>query len=239
MNSNPDWLEQIPQHYRRGLVSALADVSRFVDSDFIIIGALPLLILGIIDYQAVWDIDLLFENQGDVDSFTRKFKYDSMIYDKPMIGSSITTLRAAFKSCGVWFNIDLIVKDQVCYQIFSRSAKIYSNLIEYNGPFQMMLPLADPVSILADKLTSPRLIRDLKQGNSLSIDLRHIFYILNRFQDEEKFYPRLMDDGRSLSQVQLVTDNLAAIIKQKEGFGYCDFKPSPRLLAFLNLCSTA
>ena len=73
----PDWLNHVDGKRQRNLVQILQYLSRLQDKenlDFIIIGALPLLVRGYLAYTVYWDIDLLFEDDKGIREFMHKPK---------------------------------------------------------------------------------------------------------------------------------------------------------------------
>jgi len=204
-----DWHDYIPVKYREGFTTVLEELSS--RTGFILIGATSLLLQGILHYQALWDFDLLFPDEGGV----RKFKIK-------MVGEIttsrwITSHRIWWKRSGQWFNLDLIIKSRDYYDLYQKEPVSYHN-------DRIKLLLANPLAILIDKLTTPRFLTDLKTNNYLSIDIRHIGLIIKANLPWEKFQKRFQMAGSGFTYFDKAFKNLTAFLSQAKRFGYPDLK---------------
>ena len=218
------------------MLQILAEVSQLQekqDPDFIIIGALPLLMHNYLQYTALWDVDLLFRNEAKLKEFAdspkskklRIVDYD----DELMVSAHITSFHSAWAYGKTWFNVDYILSNN----LFKFYTEDTSYLMSYREQmswgkenFVIALYLAHPWDIVASKVVSPRTERDISLGVDTSIDIRHIFAVYKKEKNNPDFWRRIISRARSLCTEGAFKPRFLALLKAAPALGYDDLEIS-------------
>jgi hypothetical protein len=92
--------------------------------------------------------------------------------------------------------------------------------------FVMDLSLAHPWDIVASKVVSPRTERDISLGVDTSIDIRHIFAVYKKEQNNLDFWRRTISRGRSLCTEKAFKARFLALLRAAPALGYDDLEIS-------------
>lgn len=209
--------------------------------EFLIIGALPLLMHGYLRYTALWDIDLLFKNVTEMQTFTRKHKspmirivdYD----DELMVSESLTSYHTAWTSNNNWINVDYILRREL-FEFYAHSVASstpYSQRITWqNSPYDISLCLAKPWDIITNKIVSPRTARDISLRVDTSIDIRHIFAVYNIEKDNAHFWKYVLSRGSWFCPEATFKDKFLELLRAARDLGYEDLEISPIAMEMLS-----
>jgi hypothetical protein len=205
-------------------LSKLQDRGRL---NFIIIGALPLLVGRYLRYRAFWDIDLLFKNKRLLAEFITTDKSPRLkifhYRDRMMTSRAITSFHTAWGFENIWCNVDYIFKDRIYGLYMYRRGKSSAGpqLVEFDhGQFHIALYFAHPWDVVIDKLTSPRLKRDLDLRIDVSVDIRHVFRVYEREKDNPDFWKNVLKRAGYLGRGRELKRNFSDLLKRKDELGY-------------------
>jgi hypothetical protein len=232
----PNWLDFVDVRSRFSLLEILVELSRLrrkKNVDFVVIGALPLLINGYLQYTALWDIDLLFRDEEEMKEFTNRPKskmlrivdYD----DALMVSENIASFHSAWTFDKNWFNVDYILQNELF--------EFYANDITHSAPFnsimkwkgtayEISLYMAHPWDIIVDKIISPRTERDISLRVDTSIDIRHIFAIYRFEKDNNAFWRHVTTRARFFCPMPVFKKKFLDLIRKAHELGYEDIKIS-------------
>ena len=240
-----DWLDFVDVRRRSSLLSILAELSRLQrkqNVDFIIIGALPLLINGYLQYTALWDIDLLFRGEGEMKEFIGKPKSTMLKivdYDDTLMRSAnIASLHSAWTFDKHWFNVDYILRKDLFdfYTCNLINAVQFNTRMKWNETdYEISLYLAHPWDIIVDKIVSPRTERDIALGIDTSIDIRHVFALYRLEKNNEAFWQHTMSRAQFFGPVSAFKKKFLEILKKAHELGYEDIDVSPTVLQALRV----
>lgn len=228
---NQTWLDYVSEKRRKTLLSILQELSHLQQKDelnFIIIGALPLLINGYLHYRVYWDVDLLFKDTSTLGAFTVKPKSRGLRivnYDETLIqNKNIASQHTAWSFNKTWVNVDYIVKDRKHFEFYcaDKSAlNLYQTSFRLNNKvYSITLYLANPWDIMIDKLLSPRTAQDIKLKVALSVDIRHILAIYTRDKDNEHFWHYLFEKTQKIGCQKLIKEYLIKVLIIAPELGY-------------------
>lgn len=228
--ANPEWLNYVDEKRRLNFIKILAELSKLQDKNdlnFIIIGALALLMRDYLNYTAFWDIDLLFKDASKLKEFMNKPKSHGLQVvnydDDLMISEKITSFHTAWSFTRIWINVDYILRKGV-FEFYTENIsnlKPYATLIELkDGKFPIELYLAHPYDLFVEKVLSPRLEKDIDLKVDLSIDIRHIYQIYLRELTNEKFWEHIQQKIIKINREMEFKDRLLTILRLAPEIGY-------------------
>jgi hypothetical protein len=233
MDNNAHWLMYIDSKRRKNLLLILEELSSLLNKeepDFVIIGAMALLIQGFIGgYKVLWDIDMLFKNAESIEKFRKMEKspdvriveLDNEIVKNKQIGS----LHSVWSFNKTWFNVDYIIKDNF-YHFYNPEEKWkepYRKTIKYkNRNYFIELYLAHPLDIFTEKMVSPRMEKELETSNDFGVDIRHCLYMLQNFGTEDWFWQGIKKSASKITKEKELKKHLNILVKMREQLGYGD-----------------
>lgn len=239
----PDWLNYVTEKTRLSLVSVLHELSHLQDNrelNFIVIGALPLLIRGYLKYRVCWDVDILFKNSERLQQFmespktpmARIVNYD----DDLMISENITSFHTAWTFDHTWFNVDYILRKNY-FEYYTRdktNITYYKQSVTLNDRvYNIHLYVAHPWDIIAEKIISPRMENELKLKIDLSVDIRHILAVYQQEKNNTQFWKYLFQTAHYFDkevECKKIFLNLLSIAHE---LGYTTIEISPFSLDIL------
>lgn len=233
MEKKEHWLSFIDAKRRENLLLTLEELSSLVDKknpDFIVIGAMSLLIQGFIGgYKALWDVDLLFKNSDGIMDFRKKRKSKNLRIvelDEGIIrNKDISSLHTVWSFNNTWFNVDYILKTKLFdfYNPLKRRKEPYSEIIRFeNRDYHITLFLADPIDIFVEKMVSPRMEKELNLRDYFGVDIRHCLYILQRYGDKDWFWRKVKESGNEINEKERFRKHLVLLTRIKDELGYAD-----------------
>jgi hypothetical protein len=227
-----EWIKYVDSNRQTSFLRTLETLSGLQDHEslnFIIIGALPLLIAGYLEYVVFWDFDLLFKNKKALLGLNDLKKPEDLriveIDDQLMIGSHITSLHTAWTFGSKWINVDYILKANV-YDFYTHGAHRRGPLeqpIIHNGrTYTIRLFMAHPWDIVTEKVLSPRTARDLELGVDTSIDIRHILAVFGKEGANRQFWDHVMARVPQIGDTKTFKATFLRIITLAGDLGYTD-----------------
>jgi hypothetical protein len=239
----PDWLNHVDEKRQRNLIEILQYLSRLQDQkdlDFIIIGALPLLVRGYLAYTVYWDIDLLFKDDNGIREFMQKPKKKTLRIveydDALMVSRNITSFHTAWAFNRIWFNVDYIVRKgffEFYTQNIDKSMLYTDSVLLDNTSFEIGLYMAHPWDIITEKVVSPRTSRDVELRIDTSVDIRHIFAVYKQEKNNMEFWQYIFEKTKSLCCEGDFKKTFLGILSAATELGYGDVEISPDLLKML------
>lgn len=239
-----DWLNFVEERTRCTLLNTLVELSRIQTEktpEFLLIGALPLLMHGYLRYTALWDIDLLFRSKTEMQAFATKPK-SKMIrivdYDDDlMVSESLTSYHTAWTSNNNWLNVDYILRRDL-FEFYSQSvassSQFSQRMILRGREYGISLYLARPWDIITSKIVSPRTARDISLGVDTSIDIRHIFAVYNIEKNNTQFWQHVVSRGSWFCPEDAFRKKFLQLLKAAHELGYADLEISPIALEMLS-----
>jgi len=240
----PTWLNYVDEKRRRNLVAILQELSKLQNKDnlnFIVIGALPLLINNYCHYIVYWDIDLLFRDIGRLKEFIKMPKsYDLKIVhydDDLMVTENIASFHTAWSFDKHWFNVDYILRGAI-FRFFTNNIvklKLFTQSIKYESiNFEISLYLAHPWDIFLEKVVSPRTKKEIELKVDMSVDIRHIFLIYQKEKDNIKFWQYVLKKAQEINEEKGFKERILKLLELKAELGYGDIEPSPLSIKMLS-----
>lgn len=236
------WYNYIDRKRRPNFLAILEELSRWQaaptgtkhDPDFLLVGAVSLLMQGYLRYLAWWDIDLLFRDQDALQRFAQNVAAPGLrivrMDDEIISTEDITCLHTVWSFGRTWANVDYIYRPQR-FQFFYETVRgrvPFSQTIEAGErAHQINLWLGDPWDIFVDKLTLRRTVEQLHRKDIFGIDLRHIVIILQRDHANQNFWKHIVTKSETLQRKDLLRDVLLRLIEIGPELGYqevCDPK---------------
>ena len=236
----PEWLDFVDARRRKSLLAILVELSRLQrkeDVNFVLIGALPLLLCGYLRYTALWDIDLLFSNKDELGEFTTRPKskrlrivdYDDVM----MVSENIASFHSAWTFDKNWFNVDYILQDDL-FEFFTtdltKSNPFHQMVLWQEIQFEIVLYQAHPWDIIVTKIISPRAIRDLSLRVDMSIDIRHIFATYESEKDNPLFWQHIMSRAQFFCPLPVFKHRFLELLMAAHELGYEDLEISSNAL---------
>ncbi|MEO0226063.1 MAG: hypothetical protein ABIL05_03815 [candidate division WOR-3 bacterium] len=231
------WLNYVDVKRRRNLLKILQELSKLQDKEnpnFIIIGAMALLIADYLSYTAQWDVDLLFKNSNALRDFInlRKSSLLQIVnYDDDyMTSENITSFHTAWSFGKGWFNVDYILRANLFEFYADRLDELafYNQSIKFeNEIFSIALYLAHPWDIFLEKVLSPRTAKELELKVDLSVDIRHIFLIYEKEKDCAEFWQRVLAKARRFNKERQFKETLLKVFDLRKELGYGGIEISP------------
>jgi len=230
----PDWLNYVNEKRRLNFVRILVELSHLQDKkdlNFIIIGALTLLMQGYLKYTAYYDIDLLFKNVDRLKEFINRPKPHNLQivnYDEElMINEKITSFHTAWSFTKTWFNVDYILRQGV-FEFYTENSSVlksYTTLIELKeGKFPIELYIAHAYDIFVEKVLSPRLEKDIDLKVDMSVDIRHIYLIYKQELANQNFWKYILAKINRINKEKEFKEKLLVILKLAPELGYNDIE---------------
>ncbi|MEO0124488.1 MAG: hypothetical protein ABIL69_10865 [candidate division WOR-3 bacterium] len=228
----PEWLNYVDEKRRLNFIKVLVEISKLQDKNdlnFILIGALTLLMQGYLKYTAFWDIDLLFKDARRLKEFINKPKSPGLQIvnydDELMISEKITSFHTAWSFTKTWFNVDYILREGI-FEFYTeniKQMKPYTTLVELKeGKFPIELYIAHAYDIFVEKVLSPRLEKDIDLKVDMSVDLRHIYIIYSKELMNENFWEYVQQKVKRLNREKEFKDKLLTILRLAPEVGYQD-----------------
>lgn len=226
----PEWLNYVDEKRRLNFIKVLAEISKLQDKNdlnFIIIGALPILMQDYLKYTAFWDIDLLFKNAQRLREFMNKPKPHNLQIvnydDELMISEKITSFHTAWSFTKTWFNVDYILREGV-FEFYTeniRQMKPYTTTIELKeGKFPIELYIAHAYDIFVEKVLSPRLEKDIDLKVDMSVDIRHIYIIYSKEVMNCHFWEYVQGKIKRINREKEFKEKLFKILRLAPELGY-------------------
>ncbi len=234
---NPKWLDFVDERRRLSLLQVLAEVSRLQEKqnpDFIIIGALPLLMHDYLQYTALWDVDLLFRSEAQLKEFADSSKSKELRVvdydDELMVSEHITSFHSAWAFDKTWFNVDYILTDDL-FKFYTENIAYlvsYEQVMRLNEiDFEISLYLAHPWDIIVSKIISPRTERDISLGVDTSIDVRHIFAVYRSEKNNLDFWQHTISRAQFFCDERVFKAKFLGLLRAAPALGYDDLAISP------------
>lgn len=237
-----DWLTYVNERRRHNLLCILEELSKLQRPDnlnFIIIGALPLLMNGYLRYAVLWDIDLLFKDKQRLREFIaipkspilRIINYDENL----MISKGIASLHTAWAFDKTWFNVDYILKKNI-FEFFgsNRDLEPYKQTITLEKKkFHIHINCAHPWDIIVEKVLSPRTKKELDLKIDMSIDIRHILSVYNREKENTFFWNHVLNRAAYIHQRGKFKKMFIHILSLTPDLGYQEVEMSMKAKAML------
>ncbi|HEX7320846.1 MAG TPA: hypothetical protein VF399_10885 [bacterium] len=221
------------------ILQELSWLQEFPDLNFIIIGALSLLIQGYLHYVVLWDIDLLFKNINQLKNFMDKPKTPSLkifnIDNELVNNETISSLHTVWSFGKTWFNVDYILKKSI-FQHYTKNTVLKQHqetMTIQNQLCSINLCLAHPWDVVIDKILSPRTGKELELKVDMSVDIRHIYSVYNKEQDNHVFWEYIMEKSSAIRKRKALKSRLKAILSIAQEIGYNDVAFSPLALKYL------
>lgn len=239
------WLDFVDTRRRSSLLGILAELSRLQHKknvDFVVIGALPLLIHGYLKYTALWDIDLLFRDEEEMKRFTIKPKskmlkivdYD----DALMVSENIASFHSAWTFDKNWFNVDYILRNEL-FEFFTNditNSVPCHEIMQWNQiHYEISLYLAHPWDITVGKIISPRTERDISLCVDTSIDIRHIFAVYRSEKDNNAFWQHTTSRSQFFCPKPVFKGKFLELLTKAHELGYDDIEISSAAIQALKL----
>ena len=227
--SGRPWYSWVDEQRRGNLLSILVELTRLQERDpqFILIGALSLLIRGILHYMVLWDLDLLFRNEKALHDFVDTEKSPGLRiihYDEDLMrGRDITSLHTAWSFDRTWFNVDYILKSKMFDFYYSTVRKDgpYEGHAEHGGKaFRFTLFMAHPWDVFIEKILSPRFHRELEAKDTMSVDIRHAVRIFEYEKDNQEFWKTLAGRVARLNKRDAFRRNLLRLLSSLPELGF-------------------
>ncbi|MEO0094331.1 MAG: hypothetical protein ABIL66_00355 [candidate division WOR-3 bacterium] len=239
----PEWLNYVDEKRRLNFIKVLVEISKLQDKNdlnFILIGALTLLMQGYLKYTAFWDIDLLFKDARRLKEFINKPKSPGLQIvnydDELMISEKITSFHTAWSFTKTWFNVDYILREGI-FEFYTeniKQMKPYTTLVELKeGKFPIELYIAHAYDIFVEKVLSPRLEKDIDLKVDMSVDLRHIYIIYSKELMNENFWEYVQQKIKRLNREKEFKDKLLTILRLAPEVGYQDVEIPEFILKIL------
>lgn len=227
-----DWLNFIDEKRRENLIKILGELSNLQDHsdiNFIIIGALPLLINGYLKYVVYWDIDLLFKNINSLKEFINKpksaFLKIANFDDDLMASENITSFHTAWSFSKSWFNVDYILRKEI-FEFYTENIselKPYTETVKIeNRDFNISLYFAHPWDIIVEKILSPRTEKDINLKVDMSIDIRHVFVVYTRETDNPNFWHYVLKKAKGFQKEDEFKGKFLNLLTIAKEVGYDD-----------------
>jgi len=246
MDKKEHWVSCIDNKRTVNLLLILEELTRLLDKSknpFVIIGAMSLLLQGYIrGYRVLWDIDLLFKNIDAIMDLTmtekskrlRIVEMDSSIVQNKTIGS----LHTVWSFDKTWFNVDYIVKTGLFdfYNPLKRGNQAYhiETVRFQNKDYYIKLLLADVSDIFVEKMTFPRMQKQLQQKDDFGIDIRHCLYILSTLGKKNRFWKRVRESSLEINLTAALKRNLLHLVRIKNELGYEETKLPQNIITRIN-----
>jgi hypothetical protein len=221
------WVDEKRRHNLFQVLKELSGIQRKPDPQFILIGALALLIRGVLQYMVQWDADLLFRNEEALSSFVALEKSRGLRivhYDEHLMrGKEIASLHTAWSFDGTWFNVDYILKPKT-FELYHSTAcneGPFEQCVNYQGSsYGLDLFMAHPWDIFIEKVLSPRFQRELENRDWMSVDIRHVVTILEREKGNDDFWQTAHTKIGLLGKKPVFKSRLLGLVSSLPELGY-------------------
>lgn len=239
----PSWLDYVNEKRHKNLVNILQELSKLqsqANLNFIIIGALPLLIRDYLHYLVYWDVDLLFRDEETLREFIKMPKTRSLRIvnydDNLMVNKNITSFHTAWSFNQTWFNVDYILKKAIFEFYTENISKLepYIQKIKLNSEiYYIHLYIAHPWDVITEKVLSPRTEKDLSLKIDMSVDIRHIFAVYRKEKDNIQFWNHILKRADFLQKRKKFTENFLSLLSHANELGYSDLEITPLSMEIL------
>ncbi|MCK4235003.1 hypothetical protein KAX75_11275 [candidate division WOR-3 bacterium] len=231
MKHKQHWLSFVDEKRKQNLLLILEELSSLVDKeipDFVIIGAMSLLIQGYIGgYKVLWDVDLLFKNIDAIMNFRKREKSKNLrvveLDDGIIQNKNIGSLHSVWSFNTTWFNVDYIIKGNLFkfYNPMKRKKEPYCETVRFNKRNHYInLFLANPIDIFVEKIVTPRMEKELNLRDDFGVDIKHCLYILESYSEEDWFWREVKMAAIELKGKELLKDRLIQLLEIKDELGY-------------------
>ena len=232
-----DWLNYVDEKRQDTLLCVIQELSNLqnkVDPNFILIGALSLLINGYLKYKVYWDVDLLFKDKVGLKEFieTQKSRNIRVVHydDDLMVSESITSFHTAWICDHTWLNVDYILRKGF-FEYYTHSInrlKPLKQSLHFGGKdFHIHLYVAHPWDIIVEKIISPRTKKELNLKIDMSVDIRHIFTVYEKEKDNPQFWNYCLEKSKYLQIEKEFKENFINLLKFAKDLGYDNVIMSP------------
>jgi hypothetical protein len=221
------WVDERRRHNLFRILEELSVLHSRREGQFILIGALSLLIRGMLRYVVQWDMDLLFRSEDALNQFVSTEKSEGLRivnYDEQLMrGESIASLHTAWSFDETWFNVDYILKPDMFAFYHSSLAEegTYERKLDYEGvSYHFNLLVAHPWDVFIEKLLSVRLRRELEARDSMSVDVRHALRLFEVEKSKEEFWNFVSGRVDTLGKKSVLKENLLELLSSRAELGY-------------------
>ncbi|MDZ7292979.1 MAG: hypothetical protein ONB44_05185 [candidate division KSB1 bacterium] len=232
LDPNAPWFEFIDRKRRHNFLAILEELSSRQSKEapeFILIGALVLLMQNYLHYLAWWDIDLLFRDSETLQGFANAMKAPGLkikqIDDEMIRTHELECLHVMWSFGRTWANVDYIYRPsrfQFFYETLRHQEPFAQTVRLDHREYQLSLYLGNPWDIFVDKLTLSRLTEQLKKDDFLGKDFRHLFFILQRDHANDNFWKHLAAKSEALGQKEILKAAVIRLIEIAPELGYED-----------------
>lgn len=235
------WTDRLGEKRRADLLLVLNEISRLRAHgapEFVVIGAIPLLVRGYLEYRALWDVDLLFRDENAISAFASLPK-DAGLRVVDYAGDclrshGITSYLTTWKFQRAWINVDLIARGALFEFFRSGSSPPWIETFDLGDRhLTIELPCAAAWDIFVDKVLSPRMRRDIEAQASISVDLRHVAIICQRDGGDRRFWEHVVGQSRRLGREPEFLAMMRSIIRHAARVGYANLAPTPLATRYL------
>jgi hypothetical protein len=232
IDRNVPWYKYIDQKRRHNFLRILEALSRQQnkhDPEFMLIGALTLVMQNYLHYLAWWDIDLLFRDEEILRKFAKSIAVPDLqiepLDDEIISTGDIVCLHTMWSFGHTWANVDYIYRPErfhFFYETLKNRTPFSQTVMVDNCEYHISLLLAHPWDIFVDKLTLSRTVEQLQQKDAMGIDLRHIVFILQRDGADQNFWKHLIAKSDTFGRKDVLKTVLSRIIEIAPELGYKD-----------------
>ncbi len=183
-----EWLDYVNAKRKADVLRVLESLSGVLDPQcpqFVLIGALSLLLRRKLFRRSLWDVDLLFRDEKTLRSFMdreRSIGARIVHYDEELVvNKGISSLHTAWSFEKAWVNVDYILREPYFeFYLGGRTGEqLFEERVQDDGRvFEIRLLVAHPWDVLIDKMLSPRFGKELSNRDFMGVDVRHVFLIL-------------------------------------------------------------
>jgi hypothetical protein len=226
-NPEIDWLEYVNENRRADVLETLQVLSSLLDRDrpqFVLIGALSLLLRRALFRRSLWDVDLLFRDEDSLrelmvkarETGARIVHYD----DELVVKTEISSMHTAWRFQNAWVNVDYILRDPY-FEFYSKGLTLkepFSERVSHQGnEYEVVLFVAHPWDVLIDKMLSPRFENELESKNFMGVDVRHVFLLLRLHGEMADFWEYVMRRVEGAGATARFATSLRKVLRAAKG----------------------
>lgn len=220
------WLNRVPETHREACAKVLGELSRIRaqhSADFSVIGAFSLVFRDALDYVALWDIDLLFEDETALNRFrAASTQLRCFDHDRHLVRDvAIASVHTSWESGGQWVNVDLILRPGRWAILGGAEAPLFEEELAVGEErVRIALPVAQVGAIFVEKASGPRFRRALELDDPLCCDVRHVWFILERIGVRDAFWSEVVRLARRAGVQAELAAALDAVSTAYEHWGF-------------------